>query len=133
MQVAVHRDSEGREYLERSGTGVIVSIAPVSDFFARVTILCDDRPGASSAIRYQAGALVATNDALYQAVTEHFDDQQPVTWNIAWHRHDWVPAELPITALDLTNDTRATLTELQPVSRNVLPNHVPVDWLEELR
>ena len=57
-------------------------------------------------------------------------DQEPVVWAIQWHRHDWIPDDLPIGSLDLLTDTRAFVTELRPVGSGLAQagDYVPTAW-----
>lgn len=137
MQAAVLLDDAGREFLRRSGSGTITAIgphgAPSTDgehVFVRITILVDGAAGPSSSIRFQATAVTTTGSALHQIAVEAFDDQRSIAWVIEWHRHDWVPGELPITALNLASDTRGVVVELQPALAAETPWMVPVEWVE---
>ncbi len=130
-------DQEGREFLRRSGSGTITAIGPCGSprsdgehVFVRITILVDGAVGPSNSIRFQATALTATGSSLHQIALEAFDDQQGIAWTIEWHRHDWVPGELPITALNLASDTRGIVVELQPAAVDEAPMMVPVEWAE---
>lgn len=140
MQAAVLLDDAGREFLRRSGSGTITAIgphgAPSNDgehVFVRVTILVDGSAGPSSSIRFQATAVTATGSALHQIALEAYDDGSNIAWVIEWHRHDWVPGELPISSLNIASDTRGVVVELQPSSVDASPWIVPVEWVEAQR
>ncbi len=129
MQAWVESDDRRRQFLVRTGTGVVTAVAPVGiagphgeHEFYRVEIYCDAPHGRPGAIRYSAHALVAVGEHLWRAAVEALDQVWPVIWTVQWHRHDWIPDDLPIASLDLATDARSVLVALDRV---VLP--APVD------
>lgn len=143
MQAWIEEDPSGRQFLVRSGTGVVTAIVPVgvmapdgTHALARVEIYCDAPHGRPGAIRYSAHPVVATDSPLYRAAVEALDEVWPVAWAIEWHRHDWIPADLGIASLNLVTDTRCVLTSLErvvvpePLDTEV-PDFVPASWSRE--
>ena len=69
MQTWVETDGQGRQYLVRTGTGVVTAVVPVGSepdldaTFCRVEIYCDAPHGRPGAIRYCAHPLVADRAA----------------------------------------------------------------------
>jgi hypothetical protein len=58
-----------------------------------------------------------------------------VEWTVQWHRHDWVPDDLPIASLNLATDARAALAGLEPVAVPepldlAVPDYLPVGWTD---
>lgn len=141
MQTWVDVDDRGRQYLVRTGTGVVTAVVPLGSdpdldgVFLRVEIYCDAPHGRPGAIRYSAHPLVETGNALHRAAVEALDQVWPVAWTVQWHRHDWIPAELPIGTLNLSSDARSILTALdrvvvpEPVDVD-LPDFIPARWRE---
>lgn len=129
MQAWIEVDDRGRQYLVRTGTGVVTAVAPVGIVgpdgeyeFYRVEIFCDAPHGRPGAIRYSAHALVGVGERLWHVAVEALDRVWPVIWTVQWRRHDWIPDDLPIVSLDLATDARGLLVALDRV---VLPE--PVD------
>ena len=60
-------------------------------------------------------------------------DEESYSFTIEWHRHDYVPADLPIEALDLALDARGVLIELISMRQHAtsIPDRVPAAWLLE--
>lgn len=141
MQSWVETDDRGRQFLVRSGTGVVTAVVPLgfdpeagSTFF-RVEIYCDAPHGRPGAIRYSAHPVVESGHPLHRAAVEALDEVWPVAWTVAWHRHDWIPAELPIGSLNLSSDARSVLVVLdrvvvpEPVDAG-LPDFAALNWPE---
>lgn len=131
MQAWLDSDQRGRQYLVRTGTGVVTAVAPIGmpdasceHAFFRVEIYCDAPHGRPGAIRYSAHPLVTSGDPLLAASRAALEEVWAVEWTIQWHRHDWVPDHLPIASLDLATDATATLTALERV---VLPEPADLD------
>lgn len=119
----IENDADGRSILRRSGTGRVSAVLPVGSEdengdlpFHTVVIDVDPVAGRPRSIRLSARARVGDGDALHREARVSLADQNRRTWSIAWHRHSWVPAEVPITALDLPSDTQAWLVSLERVS-----------------
>ena len=124
-------DDSGHEFLVRTGTGIVTAVVPLGDASAslvRVEIQCDAPPGGARAIKYSVHPLIATGDPLLPAALRALDVTSVVDWTVEWHRHDWIPGDLPIAALNLTTDARARLAGLDPVA---LPDRVTVAWRDE--
>lgn len=143
MQAWLETDARGRQYLVRSGTGVVTAIVPVGETdpegahaLYRVEIYCDAPHGRPGAIRYSAHPLVSSADPLYEVACRALDEVWAIEWTVQWHRHDWIPDALPISSLNLATDARAALTELEavvvpePVDVS-LPDYLPAGWTEE--
>lgn len=133
MKAWVEIDDRGREYLERAGTGHVSAVVAVgvadpdgSHAFSRVEIQCDPPRGRSRAIRYSAHPISA-DDAMLDIATASQRDGFRIAWAIQWHRHDWIPAGLPVTALNLGTDARCILASLAPVLAPAL------DYAEDAR
>ncbi len=143
MQAWLEADDAGRQYMVRSGTGVVTAVVPVgSDLPAadtaalyRVEIYCDAPHGRPGAIRYSVHPLVSSADPLFAAAQAALDDVWAVEWTVQWHRFDWVPGDLPISSLNLATDAHAALVGLdrvavpEPVDVEI-PDYLPVGWLE---
>ena len=133
MRAWIEADDAGRQFLSRAGEGIVVSVSPVGiagpdgdSPFHLIALDCDHGPGG---IRVRVRAQVATADALYAIGSAAFESGQPMVWAVQWHRHDWVPAELPITTLDLATDAVGRLVELRPAELHAqVPEQVPASW-----
>lgn len=144
MQTWVETDGQGRQFLVRTGTGVVTAVVPVGSdpdldaTFCRVEIYCDAPHGRPGAIKYSAHPLVQSGQPLHRAALEALEQVWPVSWSVQWHRHDWIPSDLPIASLNLTTDARSLLTGLdrvvvpEPVEVGV-PDFVPVQWRDSRR
>jgi hypothetical protein len=142
MQTWVEADERGRQYLVRTGTGVVTAVAPVGMVDAddahtlyRVEIYCDAPHGRPGAIRYSAHPLVAADNPLYRESLRALDQVWAVMWTVQWHRHDWIPDDVPIGALNLATDSRSLLVGLDRVTvpesvEYGVPDFVPVHWRE---
>lgn len=139
MQTWVETDGLGRQFLVRTGTGVVTAVVPVGGdpdldaTFFRVEIYCDAPHGRPGAIKYSAHALAEAGQPLHRAAVEALEQVWPVSWTVQWHRHDWIPADLPIASLNLATDARSLLTGLdrvvvpEPIEVGV-PDFVPAQW-----
>lgn len=148
MRAWIDLDDQGREYLTRVGSGIVLAVTPVGDLgvvalghddiddaqqtpeFHRVAILVDAITGGSPAVRFQATAVVPSDSELLTLAQRAMADEESYGWTIQWHRHDYVPGDLPIESLDLANDARGFLVELAPVRElaHAVPDHVPATW-----
>ena len=131
MQAWLETDDRGRQVLVRSGTGVVTAVIPIGEadpagghVLYRVEIYCDAPHGRPGAIRYTVHPLVTGADGLLRVARTALDEVWAVEWTVRWHRHDWIPADLPIASLNLATDTQAALVGLDPVA---LPEPVDVD------
>lgn len=120
MHAWITLDGDGREVLVRTGTGRVTAVVaigadgePVSIY--RVEIDCDAPAGRARAIRYSVHGLLAADDPRVIEALELADRGERLRWTVEWHRHAWVPADLPIGSLDLATDAMARVTELLPV------------------
>jgi hypothetical protein len=133
MRAWIEVDGESRQFLSRTGKGVVVSVTPVgivgpgdTHSFHSVEIDCEQESGS---LHLRVRAQVATVDALYGEAVMAFEQGNSVVWAIQWHRHEWVPADLPIESLNLASDARGRLVEMHPASSPAqLPDHVPAAW-----
>lgn len=154
MRAWIDIDGSGRQYLTRVGSGLVLSVTPIGDLgpvrplansltddsltleaapFHRIAILIDGASGASSAIRFQASAIIATDDPMFATAMEAIRDEESYSFTIEWHRHDYVPVDLPIESLDLAHDARGVLVELVSMREhaNSIPDLIPVEWALE--
>ncbi len=110
---------DGRgETLLRRGTGVLTAVVPIgdpADGRHRAEILCDAGPGRPRAIRITVHPTVLATAPAFEVARHAEREGLAVEWTIRWTRHDWVPVDLPVTALDLATDTAAVLEELAVV------------------
>lgn len=154
MRAWIDLDDQGREYLTRVGSGIVLAVTPVGDLglvtlghddlddsqagaaqFHRIAILVDALTGGSPAVRFQATAVIPSDSELLEVAHRAMSDEESYSWTIQWHRHDYVPGDLPIESLDLANDARGFLVELSPVRElaTTFPDHVPVTWNDATR
>jgi hypothetical protein len=98
--------------------------------FHRIAILIDGAAGGSPAIRFQASALIATDDPMFATAMEAIRDEESYSFTIEWHRHEFVPANLPIESLDLAHDARGVLVELVSMREHAhaIPDLIPAEW-----
>ncbi|MHB1067657.1 MAG: hypothetical protein ACYC2Z_09585 [Candidatus Nanopelagicales bacterium] len=144
MQAWIQDGADGRQYLVRTGTGVVTAVVPVGivdpderHTLYRVELYCDAPHGRPGSIRYSAHPVVAGGTPLHAAALEALEQVWPVAWTIEWHAHDWIPADLPIASLNLVTDARCVLAGLDrvvvPEPLDDLPDFVPVAWTREGR
>lgn len=154
MRAWIDVDGSGRQYLTRVGSGLVLSVTPIGDLgpvhpladsltvdavtlasapFHRIAILIDGAAGSSPSIRFQASAIIATDDPMFATAMQAIRDEESYSFTIEWHRHDYVPADLPIESLDLMHDTRGILVELVSMREhaNAIPDLVPAEWSRE--
>ena len=143
MQAWLETADRGRQVLVRSGTGVVTAVVPIGEAEAdgahlmyRVEIYCDAPHGRPGSIRYTAHPLVTGADPLLQTARQALDEVWAVEWVVQWHRHDWVPDDLPIASLTLATDARAVLAGLEPVVLPEpvdldVPDYLPAGWAED--
>jgi hypothetical protein len=140
MQTWVGEDERGAQYLVRTGTGVVTAVLPVGivdpdggNTIYRIEIYCDAPHGRPGSIRYSAHPLVPADDPLYKRALEALDQVWAVMWTVEWHRHDWIPSDVPVAALNLTTDARSLLVGLEHVTVPEtmdygVPDFVPAVW-----
>lgn len=140
MQAWVETDGQGRQYLVRTGTGVVTAVVPIGivdpdddHAFFRVEVYCDAPHGRPGAIRYSVHPIVQGTDPLRAAAAAALDQVWPVIWTVEWHRHDWIPDDLAIDTLNLVTDTRSILVGLDRVVVPELvdadfPDFLPIHW-----
>lgn len=140
MQAWLERDDRGREYLVRSGTGVVTAVVPVGIVgpseqctFYRVEIYCDAPVGRPAAIRFSVHPHVVADGPLFDVADDALREVWPVSWSAQWHRHDWIPGDLPLGTLNLVTDARCVLAALDQVAVPepvdvAVPDFVPVRW-----
>ncbi|MDP1876760.1 MAG: hypothetical protein Q8M17_04270 [Actinomycetota bacterium] len=116
MHAWVDADDLGREVLTRTGTGAVTALVPLGvDGLLRVEISCTPPPGRARAIRYSVHGTVAGADPVAVAAADACATGSRVAWAVRWHRHEGIPGDLPIGALDLATDARAVLVSLAPL------------------
>ena len=133
-------DDLGREYLVRTGTGIVTAVSVLthdlhadnSDFL-RVDISCDAPAGRSRAIRYSAHPRVVQNSVVAELARRAEEGQFSVDWTVEWHRLDHIPGNIPIMSLNLATDTHANLIVLERVLSTddvqvEIPDFVPASW-----
>ena len=133
MRAWIEIDDVGSQFLSRAGEGSVISVSPVGLVgpdevysFYLVQIDCDQ---AMTAVRVRVRAQVATEDPLFAIASAAFEEDRAMVWAIQWHRHEWVPAGIPITSLDLATDAVGRLVELRRAdSETGVPEHVPASW-----
>ena len=105
----------------RQGTGSVTAVAAVDAEGSayRVEIACEVPPGWSRAIRYTVQARVPASHPLLPLAMSAEDDAERVAWTVTWHRHEDIPADLPITSLDLATDTVSRLVALDRIDSTV--------------
>jgi hypothetical protein len=140
MQTWVECDGRGRQFIVRTGTGVVTAVVPVGivshdavHTLYRVEIYCDAPHGRPGAIRYSAHPLVSAGDPLHSVSLEALEQVWAVMWTVQWHRHDWIPDDVPIGALNLTTDSRSVLVGLDRVTlpetvEYGVPDFVSMNW-----
>ena len=74
-------------------------------------------------------AAASTVDIAMEAIR----DEESYSFTIEWHRHEYVPADLPIESLDLAHDTRGILVELVSMREHAsaIPDLIPAEWAFE--
>ncbi len=140
MQSWLEIDERGRQYLVRTGTGVVTAVVPLGQpdpsgahALYRVEIYCDAPHGRPGAIRYSTHPVVSGADPLIEVARRALDDVWAVEWTVQWHRHDWIPGDLQVSSLNLASDTTATLAALEPVllpepADLDVPDFLPAAW-----
>jgi hypothetical protein len=132
-------DEFGRQFLTRVGTGVVLSVIPTGDLGSlrprsnvftadsltlisvplhRIVILIDGVAGSTSAIRFKASAIIATDDPMFATAMNAIKHEEPCGFAIEWHRHEHLPAESSIESLDLAMDAYCILVELVSLRRD---------------
>lgn len=141
METSIAYDAEGREVLVRGGTGVVTAVQAVGMADDdnrypryRVEIAIDPDPHQPRIMRFSAQPTVDADSPLYAMALQALRDKTPVSWQIEWRRHEWIPGDLPIGALNLVTDSRSVLTEmaliepLEPVDADSIPDFIPATW-----
>lgn len=140
MQAWLETDERGRQYLVRTGTGVVTAVVPIDEpdpsgahALYRIEIYCDAPHGRPGAIRYSAHPLVSSGNPLLEVARRALEDVWAVEWTVEWHRHDWIPEALPIASLDLATDATASLAALErvvlPEPEDLdVPDFLPASW-----
>jgi len=132
-------DDFGRQFLTRAGTGVVLSVTPISDLGSvrplsnastadsrgltsaplhRIAILIDGVAGSTSAIRFKATAIIATDDPMFATAMNAVRHEEPCGFAIEWHRREDLPAESSIESLDMARDAHCILVELVRLRRD---------------
>jgi hypothetical protein len=133
-------DDFGRQFLTRVGTGVVLSVTPIGDLGSvrprinaqtadsrglpsaplhRIAILIDGVAGSTSAIRFKASAIIATDDPMFAIAMDAIRHEEPCGFAIAWHRHEDLPTESAIESLDLAMEAHCILVELVSLRKDL--------------
>ncbi len=97
----------------RQGSGVVTSVAALSADSTLVIVEIDVHvPSAPRSLRYSVEVRVpeAHDDLPVAREAEHTG--ATVDWTVAWHRHEGVPLDIPITHLALATDASPRLVSL---------------------
>jgi hypothetical protein len=134
LQAWIDVDDLGRQFLTRVGSGVVLSVTPIGDLgsvrslsnvlnddrsaltsaaWHRIAILIDGSAASTSAIRFRASAIIATDDPMYETAMDAIRHEKLCGFTIEWHRHEYMPAELSIDSLDLAVDAHGILVRLE--------------------
>jgi hypothetical protein len=136
-------ERDGVEILVRKGTGIVTNVNPVGTSaddgatYAKyqVEIMIDPPETRKRAIRYCAHPIITSDSPLYAAAIEALRSESQIEWRIEWHRHDWMPTDIPIGAMNLVTDARSVLTELRlldplPDPESIeIPDEIPA-WMQ---
>jgi hypothetical protein len=116
------RDDQGRSILVRQGVGHVTCVVPVgipgpdgAHALYRAEIEVVRPAGSARAIRLSTHGLLRADDPSLILAQLAQSSQDEMVWQIAWHRHPWVPADIEVTSLDLVNDAQAWLVHLARV------------------
>lgn len=115
MRSWVDVDQAGRQFLVREGRGHVSAVAPVGDDQFLVEILCELPPQWSASLRTTVQARIPSGDPALAEIRAAEATGETVLWSMEWHRHEGIPAELPLEALDLRADTHSTLVAFAAV------------------
>jgi hypothetical protein len=121
MHSWIESDDVRGEVLVRRGTGVVTALVPLTDDaqgLHRAEIRCDTPPGRPRSVRITVHPNVLATDAAFVAARHSMREGLSVEWTVRWTRHEWVPAHLPMSSLDLATDSSAVLVQVSasPVS-----------------
>ncbi len=108
-------DHQGRQFLVREGRGRVSAVAPVSDDQFLVEILCELPPHWSASLRTTVQARIPAGHPSLADVRSAEVSGETVTWSMEWHRHEGIPVDIPLEALDLRADTHSTLVAFAAV------------------
>jgi len=131
-------DETGGEYLVRSGSGSVLSLTPVGlvgpndvHTFYRVELEVRDSL-LPTALHYRAVGHVQREGHPFSLLQQAWSDGSLVSWMMRWRRHDWVPKELPVLALDHVADTRAEVLDIRVCEgKSLTPLFVPTHWMKD--
>lgn len=141
MRTWTELDDNECQFLVRSGVGIISSIDPVgiidpngAHTFFRVEIQCDISAGRTGNIRFKAQPLVMSDNPILTVARQALESLGEVAWQAEWRRLEWIPADLPISALNLVTDTQSTLVQLElsavaaAFTDLSVPDFIPTEW-----
>lgn len=120
MRSWVDVDQDGRQFLVREGRGQVSAVAPAGDDLFLVEILCELPPHWSASLRTTVQARVPSGHPLLAEVRSAEANGETVNWSMEWHRHEGIPADIPLEALDLRVDTHSTLVAFAAVDEAAL-------------
>ena len=147
MRAWIDVDDLGRQFLTRVGSGVVLSVTPIGDLGSvrslsnvvnhdrlaatsaplhRIAILIDGCAGSTSAIRFQASAIIATDDPMYETAMNAIRHEEPCGFAIEWHQHEHLLGVMSIDSLDLAADAHGILVrleDLRPTARRGAWDH----------
>lgn len=122
MHSWIETDDVRGEALVRRGTGVVTALVPLTgdaQGLHRAEIRCDTPPGRPRSVRITVHPQVLATETTFAAASRAMREGLPVEWTVRWTRHDWVPAHLPMSSLDLATDAVAVLVEVCPLDASV--------------
>lgn len=118
MQGWIEQDGRHGHVLVRRGRGLVTAVVQLTadgdddEGFVRVEIDCERPAGRPRAVRYRVHPVLPGGDPLVVDARRAQAEGLPVEWTVRWVRHDWIPADLPVTSLDLAADATAVLAGL---------------------
>lgn len=114
MRAWIETDDAGTQFLVRRGTGSVTAVAEVGAGSALVVVeIAVDMSTSPRAIRYTIELRVPDTHPALPDAREAERTGSAVAWSVQWHRHEGVPSDLPITALNLSTDALPRLASLE--------------------
>ena len=120
MRSWIDVDPQGRQFLVREGRGHVSAVSPAGDDQFLVEILCELPPQWSASLRTTVQARIPAGDPLLSDIRSAEAAGDTVRWSMEWHRHEGIPGEIPLEALDLRVDTHSTLVAFAAVDEAAL-------------
>lgn len=126
-------DALGREFLTRTGTGIVADIAPVGivdphghDTIYRIELHCETSAGRSGLLHFTTFPIVQADHPALDVARNALGSGAAVEWVAEWHRWPWIAADRPMSGLNLVTDAQARLVRLDYLVE--VPEFVPSDW-----